>query len=156
MNSNRFLRPSTRAALALALALVLTSSGSLLSQAARSETKSASAAIVFGVGSPVLNAVRSGTSIGIVADGTLYIFDAGAGVERRIMEARPKLAALKVQKLGPVFISHLHPDHTLGLAALLFYHNIMQFSMLGLGGPDIPVYGPGSKGGASGIREVID
>jgi ribonuclease BN (tRNA processing enzyme) len=77
-------------------------------------SRNASAAIVFGVGSPPLTAERSGTSIGIVADGTLYIFDAGAGVERRIMEAGPKLAALKVQKLGPVFISHLHSDHTLG------------------------------------------
>jgi ribonuclease BN (tRNA processing enzyme) len=156
MNSNRFLRPSTRAALALALALVLTSSGSLLSQAARSEAKSASAAIVFGVGTPLLTAERSGTSIGLVADGTLYIFDAGAGVERRIMEAGPKLAALKVQKLGPVFISHLHPDHTLGLAALLFYHNMSRAGILGLSGPDLPVYGPGPRGGAPGIREVID
>jgi ribonuclease BN (tRNA processing enzyme) len=157
MNWNRFLRPSTQGAmLALALALVLTSSGSLLSQAARSEAKSASAAIVFGVGSPLLTAERSGTSIGIVADGTLYIFDAGAGVERRIMEAGPKLAALKVQKLGPVFISHLHPDHTVGLAAMLFYHNMSPAGILGFRGPDLPVYGPGPRGGAPGIREVID
>lgn len=84
---------------------------------------SRTAAIVFGVGSPNLSAERSGTSIGIVANGTLYIFDAGPGVERRIMEAHAKLAALGVQRVGPVFITHLHRDHTAGLAALLAYHD---------------------------------
>jgi glyoxylase-like metal-dependent hydrolase (beta-lactamase superfamily II) len=76
-------------------------------------------AIVFGLGSPNINAERSGTSIGVAAGGTLYLFDAGAGVERRIMEAAPKLAAQHVARFGPVFLTHLDPDHTVGLAALL-------------------------------------
>jgi ribonuclease BN (tRNA processing enzyme) len=66
---------------------------------------------VFGVGSPGINAERSGTSIGVVAGGTLYVFDAGPGIERRIMESSPKLAQRNVRRLGPVFISHLDADH---------------------------------------------
>ena len=78
---------------------------------------------MLGVGTPNINATRSGTSIGIVAGGVLYLFDAGAGVERRLMEAGPKLAALRVGKLGPLFLTHLDPDHTLGLAGLLYYND---------------------------------
>lgn len=118
------------------------------------------AAIVFGVGSPNITAVRSGTSIGIVAGGTVYLFDAGAGVERRMMEAAPKLAALHVQKLGPVFITHLDMDHILGLAVLPVYNLIDSASTLSLGGGlrggMITVYGPGPAKGRLGIREVMD
>jgi ribonuclease BN (tRNA processing enzyme) len=118
------------------------------------------AAIVFGLGSPNINAQRSGTSIGIVAGGTVYLFDAGAGVERRMMEAAPKLAALHVQTLGPLFITHLDMDHILGLAVLPIYNLIDSASTLSLGGAlrggMITVYGPGPAKGRLGIREVMD
>lgn len=81
---------------------------------------------------------RSFTSIGIVVDGTLYLFDSGAGVGRRIMEAWPKLAALKLRRLGPVSISRLHMDHTLGLSTFLFYLS-MSSEYLELGGGDLLV-----------------
>jgi ribonuclease BN (tRNA processing enzyme) len=103
------------------------------------------AAIVLGVGSPNISAERSGTSIGIVAGGTLYLFDAGPGVERRIMEARAKLATLQVRRLGPVFITHLHRDHTAGLAALLAYHNYGPTGLVLSPAADqnpLTVYGP--------------
>ena len=48
------------------------------------------------------------------------------------MEARAQLAALKVQQFGPVFISHLHRGHTLGLPALLTYHGFSFPGYLGL------------------------
>ncbi len=116
------------------------------------------AAIVFGLGSPNINAERSGTSIGIVAGGTVYLFDAGAGVERRMMEAAPKLAALHVQKLGPVFLTHLDMDHTLGLAALLYYHSIVSPGRLGGAsdtGAALTVYGPGPVGPPAADRPGI-
>src|SRR5262249_36116078 len=98
------------AAFAVTSTLVASSANSLLSQTDTTRNGSASTtAIVLGVGSPVIDAERSGTSIGIVADGRLYVFDAGPGVERRIMEAGPKLKVLHVTTFGPVFISHLHP-----------------------------------------------
>jgi ribonuclease BN (tRNA processing enzyme) len=78
-----------------------------------------SSVIILGDGSPLLSADRSGTSIGILVRGTLYVFDAGPGVLRRLFE----VARLRpdIQGLGPVFITHLHSDHTLGLPELLYY-----------------------------------
>lgn len=52
--------------------------------------------------------------------GTVYIFDAGPGVERRMLEARAK-PNIRIDHFGPVFISHLHSDHTLGLPAMMYY-----------------------------------
>lgn len=75
--------------------------------------------IILGDGSPILSADRSGTSIGVLVRSTMYIFDAGPGVLRRVFEAerlRPD-----IDRLGPVFITHLHSDHTLGLPELLYY-----------------------------------
>lgn len=124
-----------------------------------SQSKLGTAAIVFGVGSPELSAERAGTSIGIVAGGTLYLFDAGPGVERRIMEAGPKLAALNVRRFGPVFITHIHRDHTAGLAALLAYHDIpsgvLRLSLASNKTP-LTVYGPNSAGDLPSIGTILD
>lgn len=87
--------------------------------------------VILGDGTPILSADRSGTSIGLVVRGTLYVFDAGPGVLRRILEARERLR-LGIQRHGPVFISHLHSDHTLGLPELLYYPYA----------PALHVYGP--------------
>ncbi len=149
---------------AVASALLVGLGSLLLSQIPRvnepGKGAPSTAAIVFGVGSPNITAERSGTSIGIVARGTVYLFDAGAGVERRMMEAAPKLAALHVQKLGPVFITHLDMDHILGLAVLPVYNLIDSASSLSLGGGlrggMLTVYGPGPAKGRLGIREVMD
>jgi ribonuclease BN (tRNA processing enzyme) len=149
MKSSCFLRLLTMAALAIS------SASWLLSQTKELQNTQASTnAIVFGVGSPSIDAERSGTSIGIIAAGRLYLFDAGAGVERRIAEAHPKLAALKVQRFQTVFITHLHRDHTAGLAALIYYHNINSNVLLG--GEDLTIYGPGATNGAHfGIADVV-
>lgn len=90
-----------------------------------------SAIVILGDGTPLLSADRSGTSIGVVVRGTLYIFDAGPGVLRRILEARERLG-LGIERVGPVFLTHLHSDHTLGLPELLYYP----------GAPALRVYGP--------------
>jgi ribonuclease BN (tRNA processing enzyme) len=79
-----------------------------------------SSILILGTGTPGITAERSGTSIGIIVRGTVYIFDAGPGVERRMLEARAK-ASNRIDHFGPVFISHLHSDHTLGLPAMLYY-----------------------------------
>lgn len=139
-------------ALAFTVALIAISAVSIQSQNRSAST----AAIVLGVGSPNINAERSGTSIGIVARGTLYVFDAGAGVERRIMEAGPKLVDYQLKKLGPVFISHLHADHTTGLAGLIGYHGVPDAKGRLVGGEELIVYGPGPVKGAPGIGAVID
>jgi len=96
-------------------------------QAARTHAR----IVILGDGTPLLSADRSGTSIGVVVRGTLYVFDAGPGVLRRILETRERLR-LGIQRLGPVFITHLHSDHTLGLPELLYYPSA----------PSLQVYGP--------------
>jgi ribonuclease BN (tRNA processing enzyme) len=144
---------STRVVTVLAAAAALTAvSPRLLSSQSTPAAPPSTAAIVFGVGSPELNADRSGTSIGIVAGGTLYTFDAGPGVERRIMEARSKLATLQVRRFGPVFITHLHRDHTAGLAALLAYHRYGPGGLVLSPGAEkepLTVYGPAPAKGTS-------
>jgi ribonuclease Z len=77
--------------------------------------------VILGDGTPVISADRSGTCVGIVVRGTLYIFDAGPGVIRRIFEARQRLKDVTITRYGPVFITHLHSDHTLGIPELLYY-----------------------------------
>ena len=80
------------------------------------------AVLVLGAGTPTLTAERSGTCLGVIANGTVYLFDAGPGVERRMFEARARTNIGNIiRNIGPVFISHLHSDHTLGLPAMLYY-----------------------------------
>lgn len=94
--------------------------------------------VILGDGTPLLSADRSGTSIGVLVRGTLYVFDAGPGVLRRIQEARERVG-LAVERQGPVFITHLHSDHTLGIPELLYYP----------GAPALRLYGP------PGIRQML-
>src|SRR6266700_4210561 len=43
--------------------------------------------LILGTGTPIIDAADSGTSIGILVARSLYVFDAGPGVERRMLEA---------------------------------------------------------------------
>jgi ribonuclease BN (tRNA processing enzyme) len=100
--------------------------------AGRGATPDRSSILVLGVGSPGISADRSGTSIGVIVRGTIYLFDAGPGVERRMFEARAR-ANSGIQNFGPIFITHLHSDHTLGIPAVLYYVRDMSkpFSVYG-------------------------
>ncbi|HEX9085556.1 MAG TPA: MBL fold metallo-hydrolase [Gemmatimonadaceae bacterium] len=93
--------------------------------------------LILGTGTPVIDATHSGTSIGILVAGSLYIFDAGPGVERRLLEAVAK--GTKIDTIPAVFITHLHSDHTLGLPALVYYHGPNAAFR---GGGPLTVYGP--------------
>ena len=93
--------------------------------------------LILGTGTPIIDAAHSGTSIGILVRGALYIFDAGPGVERRMLEAVAK--GTKIDAIPAVFITHLHSDHTLGLPALVYYHG--PNAAFSRGGP-LTVYGP--------------
>ena len=95
-----------------------------------------SAIVILGDGTPLLSADRSGTSIGIVVRGTLYIFDAGPGVLRRILETEERLE-LGIERVGPVFLTHLHSDHTLGLPELLYYPGSRALRVFGPPGTQV-------------------
>lgn len=93
--------------------------------------------LMLGTGTPVIDAAHSGNSIGILVRGSLYIFDAGPGVERRLLEAVAK--GTKIDTIPAVFITHLHSDHTLGLPALVYNHGPNAAFR---GGGPLTVYGP--------------
>lgn len=80
-------------ALALSAALTLMNALSARAQPRTSaaNTSLRAAVVVLGDGTPVLSADRSGTSIGVVVRGTIYVFDAGPGVLRRLFEAQQRL-----------------------------------------------------------------
>lgn len=132
---SRMTRPSLWS---LAHTLLLLPAVSLHSQPSPSPLSPAHAQIlVLGTGTPVIDAAHSGNSIGILVRGALYIFDAGPGVERRMLEAVAK--GTKIDTIPAVFVTHLHSDHTLGLAALGYYHGA---NAVFRGGGALPVYGP--------------
>jgi ribonuclease BN (tRNA processing enzyme) len=65
-------------------------------------------------GGPLPSRDRTQSSNLLVVDGTLYLIDAGDNVTRRIVQA-----GYDFRKVGKIFISHPHSDHTAGLATLL-------------------------------------
>lgn len=77
--------------------------------------------ILLGTGTPFADPNKSGPSLAIVVNNTSYIVDCGPGVVRRAAEAKelgfPSLEAAQLKKL---FITHLHSDHTAGLADMIF------------------------------------
>jgi ribonuclease BN (tRNA processing enzyme) len=70
--------------------------------------------ILLGTGTPNADPERSGPSVAVIANGTPYIVDFGPGVVRRAAAAHIKPADLKI-----AFATHLHSDHTVGLADLI-------------------------------------
>jgi ribonuclease BN (tRNA processing enzyme) len=72
--------------------------------------------VILGTGTPNPDPERSGPAVAVIVKGTAYLVDAGAGVMRRAAQATANgIAALDSPKLGIVFLTHLHSDHTIGL-----------------------------------------
>ena len=65
-------------------------------------------------GGPLPRKDRAQSSNLLLVDGTPYLIDAGDGVTRRIVQA-----GYDFRQIGKIFITHLHGDHTAGLATLL-------------------------------------
>jgi ribonuclease BN (tRNA processing enzyme) len=65
-------------------------------------------------GGPLPSKDRAQSSNLLVVNSTLYLVDAGDGATRRIVQAGHDF-----RKVGKVFITHPHSDHTAGLATLL-------------------------------------
>lgn len=84
--------------------------------------------VILGTGTPIPDPDRSGPAVAIVVDSVAYLFDAGAGVVRRAAAAgrqgiqafAPRSpAGQPAPRFDRVFLTHLHSDHTLGLADVI-------------------------------------
>ena len=85
--------------------------------------------VLLGTGTPNAEPDRSGPALAIVVDDVPYLIDAGPGVVRRANEAaRSGLEALAPPRLATLFITHLHSDHTTGLADLLLTPWVLERS----------------------------
>lgn len=85
--------------------------------------------VMLGTGTPIPDPDRAGPAVAIVVDSVAYLFDAGAGVGRRAAAAALKgMRAFAPRtpngqpspRFDRLFLTHLHSDHTLGLADAIF------------------------------------
>jgi ribonuclease Z len=77
--------------------------------------------VMLGTGTPAADPDRFGPAVVVLVDNTPYLFDMGVGVVRRWAAAlRDGIAPLDVTALRTAFVTHLHSDHTLGYAELIF------------------------------------
>ncbi len=78
------------------------------------------AVVLLGTGTPNATPDRQGPAVAIIGGGKAYIIDAGTGIVRQAEAARRRhgLEALAPGNLDTAFLTHLHSDHTLGLADL--------------------------------------
>jgi ribonuclease Z len=76
--------------------------------------------VMLGTGTPNPVPERSGPAVAVIAGGRPYLVDCGPGVVRRAAAAHLQgIAALDMPKLSRLFVTHLHSDHTAGLADLI-------------------------------------
>jgi ribonuclease BN (tRNA processing enzyme) len=95
---------------------------------AQSPNRAASAAppksiaiVILGSGYPAPDPNRHGPSLAIVVNEKAYLVDAGTGIVRQANAAFLRgTGALRPADLDIAFLTHLHSDHTLGLADLIF------------------------------------
>jgi ribonuclease Z len=105
--------------------------------------------VMLGTGTPIPDPDRMGPAVAVIVDSVPYIFDAGTGIVRRTVGAtREGVAGLTLTALRRVFLTHLHSDHTLGLADLMFTPWIQGRT------EPLEVYGP--PGTRRLVRGILD
>ena len=87
--------------------------------------------VMLGTGTPRPLPDVWGPATAVVVGGRVFLVDAGVGVERRLAAA-----GLPTDGVTAAFITHLHSDHVLGLADLIFTSWVMGRTR------PFPVYGP--------------
>jgi ribonuclease Z len=98
--------------------------------------------VVLGSGGAVPSPVRNLPSIALRYMGNVYLFDCAEGTQRQMMRYKISYAKVKC-----IFISHLHPDHILGIPGLVYTLKMMERK------EDLFVFGP--KGTERRITELV-
>src|SRR4051812_29008376 len=75
----------------------------------------ATSVILLGTGNPNPEPDRSGPAVAITTGDRAYIVDCGPGVVRRAAQA-----GIVMKQVNRLFLTHLHSDHTAGLADFIF------------------------------------
>ena len=91
-------------------------------QSPRASQSSSTKVVLLGTGTPAATPDRSGPATAIVVNDTAYLVDFGPGVVRRASAAAAGtgIMALQPTRLQIAFVTHLHSDHTVGFADLIF------------------------------------
>lgn len=77
--------------------------------------------VLLGTGTPNACPENSGPASAIIVNDQVYLIDFGPGVVRQASKAYFKgIDALRPDRLNIAFCTHLHTDHTVGLADLIF------------------------------------
>lgn len=84
---------------------------------------------------PPLREDRSEPATLLIVDGREYLIDCGIGTARRLVKA-----GIRSETIGTIFLTHLHPDHTLGLTDVLA-NDFQNGDRLGPG-HTVSIYGP--------------
>lgn len=93
--------------------------------------------VMLGTGTPNADPDRFGPSLAIVVNDTPYLIDCGPGVVRRAAAARRAgVEGLAAKRLKRLFVTHLHSDHTVGYADLIFTPWVLERD------EPLEVYGP--------------
>lgn len=95
------------------------------------DTSNVTRLIILGSGTPVPDPERAGPAYAVTYGTRVFLFDAGAGVMRRVAAA-----GLPIDGMTAVFLTHLHSDHTLGLPDVIHTTWVM-----GRAAP-MPIIGP--------------
>ncbi len=105
--------------------------------------------VLLGTGTPRTEPGRSGPAAAVIVDGRPYLFDFGPGVGRRIADGHESgINGLAMSGFDRAFLSHMHSDHTIGLADVM-----LTPWMFGRKRP-LEVYGP--QGTAAMTRSLSD
>ena len=102
------------AAAAIMLGTPLSGTSTHASSSPRTQTRRTSV-VILGTGTPIPDPEKFGPAVAIVVDSVAYLFDAGSGVVRRAaaVAKRDNMTQLNAPRLGYLFLTHLHSDHTM-------------------------------------------
>jgi ribonuclease BN (tRNA processing enzyme) len=93
--------------------------------------------VLLGTGTPNPDPERAGPCVAVVVNDTPYLVDFGPGVVRRAEAARRAgVKGLAMPNLSRAFVTHLHSDHTAGLADLLLSPWVLERAA------PLQIYGP--------------